>query len=60
MGRKIPAKKHRGVKDPLKQQARRFQRLGFNISLHLIIYFITFLKLLSIKVGNVYHCFPFG
>lgn len=27
MGRKIPAKKHRGVKDPLVQQARRLQKL---------------------------------
>lgn len=26
MGRKIPAKKHRGVKDPLVQQARRERR----------------------------------
>lgn len=26
MGRKIPAKKHRGVKDPLQQQAKRDQK----------------------------------
>lgn len=26
MGRKIPAKKHRGVKDPLVQQAKRIEK----------------------------------
>lgn len=26
MGRKIPGKKHRGVKDPEKQRRNRFQR----------------------------------
>ncbi|XP_046959590.1 coiled-coil domain-containing protein 137 [Vanessa cardui] len=32
MGRKIPAKKHRGVKDPLVQQARRLQSLKGKIN----------------------------
>ncbi|CAH2036888.1 unnamed protein product, partial [Iphiclides podalirius] len=32
MGRKIPAKKHRGVKDPLVQQARRLQGLKGKIN----------------------------
>ncbi|OWR50249.1 hypothetical protein KGM_201165 [Danaus plexippus plexippus] len=32
MGRKIPAKKHRGVKDPLIQQARRLQSLKGKIN----------------------------
>ncbi|XP_013192823.2 uncharacterized protein LOC106136734 [Amyelois transitella] len=32
MGRKIPAKKHRGVKDPLQQQARRHQILKSKIN----------------------------
>ncbi|CAG5032465.1 unnamed protein product [Parnassius apollo] len=32
MGRKIPAKKHRGVKDPLVQQARRLQDLKTKIN----------------------------
>ncbi|XP_030035656.1 UPF0653 protein C607.02c [Manduca sexta] len=32
MGRKIPAKKHRGVKDPLVQQARRLQSLKSKIN----------------------------
>ncbi|XP_004926416.1 UPF0653 protein C607.02c [Bombyx mandarina] len=32
MGRKIPAKKHRGVKDPLVQQARREQSLKSKIN----------------------------
>ncbi|XP_072931597.1 uncharacterized protein [Epargyreus clarus] len=32
MGRKIPAKKHRGVKDPLEQQARRWQSLKGKIN----------------------------
>ncbi|XP_047994948.1 uncharacterized protein LOC125233124 isoform X2 [Leguminivora glycinivorella] len=32
MGRKIPAKKHRGVKDPLKQQEQRFQSIKDKIN----------------------------
>ncbi|GBP68166.1 hypothetical protein EVAR_23317_1 [Eumeta japonica] len=32
MGRKIPGKKHRGVKDPLKQQAQRLLRLKSQIN----------------------------
>ncbi|XP_026324851.1 uncharacterized protein LOC113233847 [Hyposmocoma kahamanoa] len=32
MGRKIPAKKHRGVKDPLQQQARRLQSIQSKIN----------------------------
>ncbi|XP_053607921.1 uncharacterized protein LOC128673824 isoform X2 [Plodia interpunctella] len=32
MGRKIPAKKHRGVKDPLQQQAKRDQKLKSKIN----------------------------
>ncbi|XP_015590660.1 coiled-coil domain-containing protein 137 isoform X2 [Cephus cinctus] len=32
MGRKIPGKKHRGVKDPAKQQARRFEELKTKIN----------------------------
>ncbi|KAJ0177515.1 hypothetical protein K1T71_007524 [Dendrolimus kikuchii] len=32
MGRKIPAKKHRGVKDPLEQQAKRLQVLKTKIN----------------------------
>ncbi|XP_041978050.1 coiled-coil domain-containing protein 137 [Aricia agestis] len=32
MGRKIPSKKHRGVKDPLEQQARRLQSLKGKIN----------------------------
>ncbi|KAL0841647.1 hypothetical protein ABMA28_015299 [Loxostege sticticalis] len=32
MGRKIPAKKHRGVKDPLQQQAKRLQSLKGKIN----------------------------
>ncbi|KAM3960572.1 uncharacterized protein ACR2FA_005313 [Aphomia sociella] len=32
MGRKIPAKKHRGVKDPLEQNARRLQMLKTKIN----------------------------
>ncbi|XP_059051578.1 coiled-coil domain-containing protein 137 isoform X2 [Achroia grisella] len=32
MGRKIPAKKHRGVKDPLEQNARRLQALKTKIN----------------------------
>lgn len=30
MGRKIPAKKHRGVKDPILQQVKRLERFVFN------------------------------
>lgn len=33
MGRKIPAKKHRGVKDPAVQQARRLQRYLFDYNI---------------------------
>ncbi|KPJ12372.1 hypothetical protein RR48_11628 [Papilio machaon] len=32
MGRKIPAKKHRGVKDPLIQQAKRLKELKGKIN----------------------------
>ena len=32
MGRKIPAKKHRGVKDPAKQQADRFAKIKMKIN----------------------------
>lgn len=32
MGRKIPGKKHRGVKDPLKQQAKRLSQLTTKIN----------------------------
>ncbi|KAK9302189.1 hypothetical protein QLX08_005651 [Tetragonisca angustula] len=32
MGRKIPGKKHRGVKDPFKQQAKRYAELETKIN----------------------------
>lgn len=40
MGRKIPAKKHRGVKDPLLQQVKRLERfvcLQITCVAHLIV-----------------------
>ena len=48
MGRKIPGKKHHGVKDPEKQQKARLDKVKMKVSIALLIMIFS-IKIFSIR-----------